>query len=91
MAGLSEMCTTTSNNEHYPVGLTSRQPGLGCVAEMSFSGGIDEQSKPSEALVGMGLSARFGPMKAVGYPVALVVRDGRSDRDYVEGKLKKGS
>lgn len=55
---------------------------------MGYSGGIDEQSKPSEALVEMGLSAGFGPMKAVGYPVALVVRDRRSDQDYVEGKLK---
>lgn len=51
---------------------------------MGFSGGIDEQSKPSEALVEMGPSVGFGPMKAVGYPV---VRDGRSDQDYVEGKL----
>lgn len=57
---------------------------------MSFSGDIDEQLKPSETLVEMGLSARFSPMKAVGYPVALV-KDGRSDQGYVEGKLRKGS
>lgn len=90
MVRRSEMRATKSNSEHYPVGSTSRHLGLGCVAEMSFSGDIDEQSKPSETLVEMGLSARFSSMKAVGYPVALV-RDGRSDQGYIEGKLRKGS
>lgn len=70
MTGHSDICITKSG-EDYPLGSTSRHLGAGCVDRMGFSGGKDEQSRPSKVLVEMGLSARFGPMKAVDYPYHL--------------------
>lgn len=67
MTGHSAACTRKSN-EDCPVEFASRRLGAGCVDRMGFSGSQDEHSGPSEALVEMGLSAKFGPINAVDYP-----------------------